>query len=325
MPSNEPAPPATPVAAIDTEETMELSARSNKPSLLAAAVLGLLALGASAQARAQDGVPDGTLAYTLVVTGHADTTADDGSSIDSRIHWQVEGRFHLKGYAIASQAGLDARNDSAVLSAASGLEQAVSACGDDQACMASAAMHYAQTHQSAAAAVRNAGARHHVLGRNPAWQFLGGECDATGVVDDSETDTGTDVGEGYSKSESDYGTRVGKHSLECGSVGSRLKMTGDSSSRTYALAIPWLGHPGDRQRRRDRIQSGHGAWPGFEAHRTAIAAAPRRAARQQGGPSHDDRVARRWNTDAHPDTRNADVDVHARETVNPQVRGLPAS
>lgn len=222
---------------------MELSARSNKPSLLAAAVLGLLALGASAQARAQDGVPDGTLAYTLVVTGHADTTADDGSSIDSRIHWQVEGRFHLKGYAIASQAGLDARNDSAVLSAASGLEQAVSACGDDQACMASAAMHYAQTHQSAAAAVRNAGARHHVLGRNPAWQFLGGECDATGVVDDSETDTGTDVGEGYSKSESDYGTRVGKHSLECGSVGSRLKMTGDSSSRTYALAIPWLDIP----------------------------------------------------------------------------------
>jgi hypothetical protein len=243
MPSNEPAPPATPAAVIDTEETMELSARSNKPSLVAAAVLGLLALGASAQARAQDGVPDGTLAYTLVVTGHADTTADDGSSIDSRIHWQVEGRFHLKGYAIASQAGLDARNDSAVLSAASGLEQAVSACGDDQACMASAAMHYAQTHQSAAAAVRNAGARHHVLGRNPAWQFLGGECDATGVVDDSETDTGTDVGEGYSKSESDHGTRVGKHSLECGSVGSRLKMTGDSSSRTYALAIPWLDIP----------------------------------------------------------------------------------
>lgn len=223
---------------------MDSSARSNKPCLLAAAILGLLALGTSARACAQDGVPDGTLAYTLVVTGQADTTADDGSRIDSHIHWQVQGHFHLKGYAVASQSGaLALQSDSAVSSTVSGLEKAVAACGNDQACMASAAMHYAQTHQSAVAAVGAAASRHHALGRNPAWQFLGGECDATGAVNDSETDSGTDVGEGYSRATSNHGTRVGKHSLECKYGGSGLKMTGDSSTHTYALAIPWLDIP----------------------------------------------------------------------------------
>lgn len=227
-----------------TEKTMDSSARSNKPFLLAPAILGLLALGASAQARAQDGVPDGTLAYTLVVSGHADTTADDGSRIDSHIHWQVQGRFHLKGFAVASSAGaLDAKNNSALATTAAGLEQAVAACGNDQACMASAAMHYAQTHQSGVAAMRNAASHHHALAKDPAWQFLGGDCDATGTVNDSETDSGTDVGEGYSKAESDHATRTGKHSLECKYGGSGLKMTGDSSRHTYALAIPWLDIP----------------------------------------------------------------------------------
>lgn len=223
---------------------MDPFARSSRPSLLASAVLALLALGASAQARAQDGVPDGTLVYTLVVTGHADTTADDGSRIDSNIHWQVDGRFHLKGYAVASPSGaLALQNDSAVSSTISGLEQAVAACGNDQACMASAAMHYAQTHRSAAAAIRTAASRHGQFGRNPEWQFLGGDCSATGAIDDSETDSGTDIGEGYSKARSDHGTRVGKHPLECKFGGSGPRITGDSSSHTYTLMIPWLDIP----------------------------------------------------------------------------------
>jgi len=167
---------------------MNPSTRSNKPSLLAAASLGLLALGASAQACGQDGVPDGTLAYTLVVAGHADTTADDGSSIDSRIDWRVEGKFHLKGLAVAAL-------------------------------------------------------RHGTLGRNPNWQCLSCECSATGAVNDSETDSGTDIGEGYSRAKPEHGTRVGKHSLECKFVGNGLKMTGDSSRHTYALTIPWLDIP----------------------------------------------------------------------------------
>lgn len=223
---------------------MDSSARWNKSSLLTAAILALLALGASARASAQDGVPDGTLVYTLVVTGHAGTTADDGSRIDSSIHWQVDGRYHLKGYAVASQSGgLALQNDSALSSTVSGLEQAVAACGNDQSCMASAAMHYAQTHPSAAATIHTAASRHGRLGRDPAWQFLGGECDATGVVDDHETDSGTDIGEGYSKAETDEGTRAGRHSLDCKFGGSGLKMTGDSSTHTYALTIPWLDIP----------------------------------------------------------------------------------
>jgi hypothetical protein len=223
---------------------MNPSTRSNKPSLLAAASLGLLALGASAQACGQDGVPDGTLAYTLVVAGHADTTADDGSSIDSRIDWRVEGKFHLKGLAAASpRGGLNAKNAGALSSSMAGMEQAIPACGKDDACLASTAMRYAQTHRPGDAAASVAALRHGTLGRNPNWQCLSCECSATGAVNDSETDSGTDIGEGYSRAKPEHGTRVGKHSLECKFVGNGLKMTGDSSRHTYALTIPWLDIP----------------------------------------------------------------------------------
>lgn len=223
---------------------MNPSTRSNRPSLLAAAGFGLLALGASTQVYAQHGVPDGTLAYTLVVAGHAHTTANDGSSIASRINWRAEGKFHLKGLAAASPHGdPNASNAGALSSSMTGMEQAISACGNDDACLASTAMRYAQTRRPGDADASVAALRHGTLGRNPNWQFLSGECSATATVNDSETDSGTDIGEGYSRAKSEHGTRVGKHSLECKFVGGGLKMTGDSSRQTYALTIPWLDIP----------------------------------------------------------------------------------
>jgi hypothetical protein len=155
--------------------------------------LCMLAAFATFGARSADvnrKVPDGTLTYRIVLSGHAEANGPGESRGQVKIERQFEATVRMHG---------SVTNDPNALAGGAqmmSLEKAAEACGDDQDCMMRAVTAMSSGQREAL----NREAQHTVdaLGSDTGWSHLPDtSCQGSARVDDSASHTGRDTGEGY--------------------------------------------------------------------------------------------------------------------------------
>ncbi len=180
------------------------------PVLGASCYLALAALAIPAfAADVSRHVPDATLTYHVVLTGHGSGKGRDGGtdSMSLERHFDITVRLHGEAATAAPQAP-------SADSALAALQHAAESCGDDRACVMRAAMGMSGARREAL---------HHeasqmvaTLGADSSWTYWpGAACHGKASVSANETYAGMDVGEGYAKRVVSNGRVAGKADIDC--------------------------------------------------------------------------------------------------------------
>lgn len=213
--------------------------------VLAPAAIALWLLAGSVPAHANNGIPNGTFTYTLKVTGQGLETGDDGYRRQAHIHWVVKGRLRMLGSwgAMLDHPRQVQHQGEAAAADLAGMRKAIAACGDNEACTEAAAFHYTATHMAQMKKARHDAPTPAFHQHDPTWVSTRQGCQVTAVVHDSETETGTDVGEGYSRKYNHHGVRTANHTFSCVRDLRPIEIKGDSPAHRYQLTVPWIAIP----------------------------------------------------------------------------------
>lgn len=199
------------------------------------AALCLLALFATFGASAADvdrKVPDGTLTYRIVLSGHAETNGPGAAHGQVKIARQFEATVRMHG---------SVTNDPNAMAGGAqmtSLQKAAEACGEDQACLMRAISAMSSDQRQAL----NREAQHTIaaIGSDTAWTHrFQTPCQGSASVDDSSAHTGrADDGEGVSVMVSGHATRIGKRKVDCSDEDGNFTLITHDGGKTYDVQMP---------------------------------------------------------------------------------------
>ncbi|MHB1058877.1 MAG: hypothetical protein ACYC0F_13450 [Rhodanobacter sp.] len=205
------------------------AATAHRPGTLALCLLATLATFGAQAADVDRKIPDGTLTYRIVLSGHAEARGPDEFHGQVKIERQFEATVRMHGSVTTDPDA--AAGGSQMMS----LQKAVEACNDDQACM----MRAVNAMSSGQREALNREAQHTVaaLGSDTGWSHIAGTpCRGSASVNDSSSHTGRAVGEGISEMVSNHATRIGKHGIDCSDDDYTLITHG--GGKTYDVQFP---------------------------------------------------------------------------------------
>ena len=204
---------------------------AHRPPTMALCLLAAFAtLGAHA-ADVNRKVPDGTLTYRIVLSGHAEANGPGESRGQVKIERQFEATVRMHG---------SVTNDPNSLAGGAqmmSLQKAAEACGDNQACL----MRAVNAMSSGQRQALNREAQHTVdaLGSDTGWAHLGNTpCQGSASVNDSSSHTGRAIGEGISAMVSNHATRIGKRSIDCRIEDDDYALITHGGGKTYDVRFP---------------------------------------------------------------------------------------
>lgn len=177
-------------------------------------------------------VPDGTLTYRIVLSGHAETNGPGAAHGQVKISRQFEATVRMHG---------SVTNDPNAMAGGAqmtSLQKAAEACGEDQACL----MRAISAMSSGQRQALNREAQHTIaaIGSDTAWthryQTL---CQGSASVDDSSAHTGrANDGEGASVMVSGHATRIGKRKVDCSDEDGNFTLITHDGGKTYDVQMP---------------------------------------------------------------------------------------
>lgn len=176
-------------------------------------------------------IPDGTLTYRIVLSGHAEANGAKQFHGQVKIERQFEATVRMHGSVTSDPNAL--AGGTQMMS----LQKAAEACGDDQACL----MRAVNAMSSGQRQALNREAQHTVdaLGSDTGWSHVGNTpCQGSASVDDSSSHTGRAIGEGISAMDSGHATRVGKSSIDCSNDDGNYTLITHGGGKTYDVQFP---------------------------------------------------------------------------------------
>lgn len=204
---------------------------THRPQTMALCLLAAFATFGAHAADVNRKVPDGTLTYRIVLSGHAEANGPGESRGQVKIERQFEATVRMHGSVTTDP------NAAAGGPQMMSMQKAVEACNDDQACM----MRAVNAMSSGQRQALNREAQHTVdaLGSDTAWSHVGNTpCQGSASVNDSSSHTGRAIGEGISVMVSNHATRIGKRSIDCHIEDGDYVLITHGGGKTYDVQFP---------------------------------------------------------------------------------------
>lgn len=211
--------------------TRQRLSRAHRPQAMALCSLAAFATFGTHAADVNRKVPDGTLTYRIVLSGHAEASGPGENRGQVKIERQFEATVRMHG---------SVTNDPNAMAGGTqmmSLQKAAEACGEDEACM----MRAVNAMSSGQRQALNREAQHTIaaLGSDTGWTHqYKTPCRGTASVNDSSSHTGRAVGEGISEMVSNHATRIGKRSIDCSVEDGDFTLITHDGGKTYEVQVP---------------------------------------------------------------------------------------